>query len=65
MINLIICLQGTPVSKKNFHIPGYQGYVPADKAENDKLGLTYAQLTRRCFTKERLDDAENPFATTG
>ena len=53
------------MAKNNFHIPGYKGYIPGDKPENDNLGLTFTNLTRRAFTKERLDDKVNAFASTG
>jgi hypothetical protein len=53
------------VAKKNFHIPSYQGYIPGDKPENDHLGLTFTSLTRKSYTKERLDLHDNHFASTG
>lgn len=53
------------MANKNFHIPGYKGYVPGDKPENDHLGLTYTSLTRKSYTKARLDRVDNVFASTG
>lgn len=53
------------MAKKNFHIPGYKGFLPGDKPENDHLGLTYTNLSRKSFTKARLDTLDNSFASTG
>lgn len=36
-------------------MPGYQGYVPS-KGPDNELGGTFTTLSRRCFTRERLDN---------
>ena len=53
------------VAKKNSAIPGYKGYVPGQQPESDQLGETFTQMSRRSFTKQRLDLKPNLFASTG
>ncbi len=54
----------SPVEKKNFAIPKYQGYIPGSAANNE-LGRCFTKVTRRCFDAEKLDNKPNLFASTG
>ena len=46
------------IQNKNHAIPGYKGYVPGAKPDN-ALGETFTTISRRCFTRERLDTKPN------
>ena len=41
-------------AKKSYHIPKYQGYIPAQKADNI-LGQSFTKVSRHSFTVNRLD----------
>ena len=53
------------MANKSYAIPNYQGYIPMKNPESE-LGKSITTVSRRCFTKDRLDHkTSNIFATTG
>ena len=46
-------------------IPGYAGYVPRVKVNNQYLGKRITEQSRDVFRKDVIDKAENNFSTTG
>ena len=44
----------SPVAKKTYVIPKYQGYIPGKDAESE-LGRGFTKISRRCFSPEKLD----------
>ena len=46
-------------------IPGYAGYVPRVKVNNQYLGKRITEQSRDVLKAEIVDKAENNFSTTG
>jgi len=53
----------SPVDKKTYAIPKYQGYIPGKDAESE-LGKGFTKISRRCFSPEKLDEKETLFGKT-
>ena len=46
-------------------IPGYAGYVPRVKVNNQYLGKRMTEQSRDVLKEKMLDTAQNTFSTTG
>ena len=46
-------------------IPGYAGYVPKIKANNQFIGKRLTEQSRDVLKEKMIDVAENAFSTTG
>lgn len=55
----------SPSERKAAVIPGYAGYVPRVKVNNQFLGKRVTEQAREVFKPEVLDVPENNFSTTG
>ena len=55
----------SPALKQSAVIPGYAGYVPRVKVNNQFLGKRVTEQSRQVFKEDVLDRAVNNFSTTG
>jgi len=53
-----------PLEPKNVAVPGYGGFVPGLKSENE-FGKSYSRITRENFGKDTLGDNKNRLSSTG
>ena len=49
----------------NSVIPGYAGYVPRVKVNNQYVGKRQTEQSREVFKQSVIDKVENNFSTTG
>jgi hypothetical protein len=53
------------VARQSAVIPGYQGYVPRVKVNNQYLGKRVTEQSRDVLKQELIDTPVNNFSTTG
>ena len=58
------CLQ-SPQPRQSAVIPGYAGYVPKIKANNQFIGKRLTEQSRDVLKESMIDRPENAFSTTG
>ena len=54
-----------PQAKQSAVIPGYAGFVPRIKANNQFIGKRLTEQSRDVLKQEVIDKAANNFSTTG
>lgn len=55
----------SPQPRQSAVIPGYQGYVPRIKVNNQYLGKRITEQSREVYKEDVLDKPANAFSTTG